>query len=238
MIEPENAEILILKEEAAEAAVNLIKPGMVVGLGSGTTTLQAIHQIADKLKMGRLKDILGIPTSLVVEREARRLGIPLTTLEDHPFIDLTIDGADEVDPGLNLIKGHGGAMLREKIVAISSRREVIIIDDRKLSPKLGSLAPVPVEIVPFGIRSQMVFLQGLGAKTTLRQRENGSHFLTDQGNLVIDCFFGPIDHLEALAAQLKAQTGIVEHGIFLDKASDVFIASKTGVTHWKRNTSG
>lgn len=234
MIEPDNAEVQLLKEEAAEFAVNLLEPGMVVGLGTGTTSLQAVQRIAELIKDGYLTGILGVPTSLAVEQEARRMGIPITTLEEYPNIDLTIDGADEVDPNLNIIKGHGGALLREKIVALSSRREVIIIDERKLSLQLGSLSSVPVEAVPFGMRSQHLYLQSLGAAVTLRLKEDGTLYYTDQGNVIFDCKFGPIEKPQALAALLKARTGVVEHGLFLGIATDVIIATHNQVYQWRR----
>ncbi|MGD2178729.1 MAG: ribose 5-phosphate isomerase A, partial [Anaerolineae bacterium] len=147
-------DIADLKRRAAERAVDFVASGMVVGLGHGSTTVFALRRIAELLQQRELQDILGIPTSTHVERDARKLGIPLTTLEEHSRIDLTIDGADEVDDDLNLIKGGGGALLREKIVAQASRREIIVVDQTKLSPTLGIQWPVPVEVVPFGWRSQ------------------------------------------------------------------------------------
>jgi ribose 5-phosphate isomerase A len=223
-----------LKEQAAERAVEFVKPGMVIGLGHGTTTIFAVRRIAELLQAGDLKNILGVPCSIQVEKEAQHVGIPLTTLEEHPVIDLTIDGADEVDPNLDLIKGGGGALLREKIVAQASRREIIVVDESKLSPALGTRWAVPVEVVPFGWRSQALYLESLGADVKLRQDENKKTFTTDQGNLILDCQFGPLLQPAELAAKLNARTGIVEHGLFLGLATDLIVAGAKGVRHIER----
>jgi ribose 5-phosphate isomerase A len=177
-----------------------------------------------------------VPSSLQIEAEARRLGIPLTTLDEHPVVDLTIDGADEVDPDLNLIKGGGGALLREKIVAQASRREIIVVDESKLSPALGARWAVPVEVVPFGWRSQAAYLESLGAQPILRLNSDGTPFTTDQGNLILDCDFGPISQPAQLAARLSERAGIVEHGLFLGLATDVIVAGVEGVRHLERET--
>ena len=224
-----------LKEQAAVRAVEFVKPGMVVGLGHGTTTIFAVRRIAELLQAGGLKNILGVPCSIQVEKEAQHVGIPLTTLEEHPVIDLTIDGADEVDPNLDLIKGGGGALLREKIVAQASRREIIVIDESKLSPALGTRWPVPVEVTPFGWRSQAAYLESLGAQLVMRLNSDGSLFKTDQGNLILDCHFGPISDPVHLAAQMNERAGIVEHGLFLGLATDVIVASVEAIRHLKRD---
>jgi ribose 5-phosphate isomerase A len=223
-----------LKRKAAERAVDFVESGMVVGLGHGSTTIFALRRIAHLLNEGQLRDILGIPTSSQVERDARDLGIPLTTLNDHPVIDLTIDGADEVDEALNLIKGGGGALLREKIVAQATQREVIVVDQTKLSPTLGIQWAVPVEVTPFGRRPQETFLESLGARVTLRHNEDGSPFRTDQGNLILDCDFGAISNPEELAVPLERRAGIVEHGLFIGLASDVILGTEDGVEHRRR----
>jgi len=223
-----------LKKQAAERAVEFVKPGMVIGLGHGTTTIFAVRRIAELLQAGALKNILGVPCSIQVEKEAQHVGIPLTTLEEHPVIDLTIDGADEVDPNLDLIKGGGGALLREKIVAQASRREIIVVDESKLSPALGTRWAVPVEVVPFGWRTQALYLESLGADVKLRQDGNRKTFNTDQGNLILDCQFGPLLQPAELAAKLNARTGIVEHGLFLDLATDLIVAGAEGVRHIER----
>jgi ribose 5-phosphate isomerase A len=224
-----------LKQEAAEQAVDLVKSGMIVGLGHGSTAAFAVKLIARLLKAGFLSDILGIPCSLQVEDEARGLGIPLTTLDEHPIIDVTIDGADEVDPNLDLIKGGGGALLREKIVAQASRREIIVIDESKLSPSLGTRWPVPVEVVSFGLRGQIHYLESLGGQVRLRQTSNGDRFTTDQGNLILDCDFGAIADPENLASKLEARAGIVEHGLFLGLATEVIVANAKGVRRLTRD---
>ncbi len=176
-----------LKQQAAEVAVEFVESGMVVGLGHGSTAAFALRRIADSLRDGRLRNILGVACSRGVEDEAKRLGIPLTTLGKHLTVDLTIDGADEVDPDLNLIKGGGGALLREKLVAQASRREVIVVDEAKLSPALSTHSPVPVEVVAFGWQVQVAYLESLGARPILRQKSDGTPFKTDQGNLILDC---------------------------------------------------
>jgi len=224
-----------LKQEAGWYAVDFVESGMVLGLGHGSTAVFAVRCIAQLLREGRLRDVLGVPCSRQVEAEARELGIPLTTLDQHPVVDLTIDGADEVDPDLNLIKGGGGALLREKIVAQASRREIIVVDESKLSPALGTHWPVPVEVALFGWHTQSGYLESLGAQATLRVENDGTPFRTDQGNLILDCHFGPISDPIQLAAQMNERAGIVEHGLFLGLATDVIVAGAEGVRHLKRD---
>jgi ribose 5-phosphate isomerase A len=223
-----------LKRQAAEYAVEFIQSGMIVGLGVGSTATFAVEGIARRLNEGALQDISGIPCSLEVEQHARQLGIPLTTLEDHPVVDVTIDGADEVDPDLNLIKGGGGALLREKIVAQASKREIIIVDEEKLSPVLGTRWVVPIEVIAFGWGSQAIFLESLGARVSVRKNDRGDEFITDQGNIILDCSFGPIDNLATLAEKLTRRVGIVEHGLFLGMTSDVIVAGREGIRHLNR----
>ena len=223
-----------LKREAAYYAVQFVESGMVIGLGAGSTASFALRRIAQLLRESQLTDILGIPCSMQVESEARSLGIPLTTLAHHPLIDATIDGADEVDPNLDLIKGGGGALLREKIVAQASKREIIVVDESKLSPVLGTHWAVPIEVIPFAWRAQIGFLEALGARPVLRTTPEGAPFRTDQGNLILDCPFGPISQPRQLASELAQRAGIVEHGLFLGLATDVVIASEQGVRHLKR----
>ncbi|MEI7771363.1 MAG: ribose-5-phosphate isomerase RpiA [Chloroflexales bacterium] len=224
-----------LKRLAAEQAASLVQSGMVVGLGVGSTAIHAVRRIAALIASGELHDIVGIPCALRVEEEARRLGIPLTTLEDRLQVDLTIDGADEVDPQLNLIKGGGAALLREKIVAQSSLREVIIVDESKLSQRLGTTWALPVEVVPFGWGAQARWIASLGAKVSLRLlHEDGEPLRTDQGNYLLDCNFGPIDDLETLAARLSARVGVVEHGLFVGMATDLIVAGADGIRHIRK----
>ena len=223
-----------LKRTAAEAAVQQVKSGMVVGLGFGSTAIHALRALGIKLQSGGLQDVLGVPTAESIAHAAVDAGIPLTTLEDHPIIDLTIDGADEVDPQLNLIKGGGGALLREKIIAQASRRLVIVVDESKLSDRLGSLFKLPVEVLPFGWGSQVVFLEELGANVHMRRQEDGSAYQTDSGNYILDCDFGAIENLERLARQLEGRAGIVEHGLFIELADEVIIGLKDGLRTLKR----
>jgi ribose 5-phosphate isomerase A len=225
--------VTFFKQQAAYRAVEFVRPGMVVGLGEGSTAIWAVRRIGELYAAGELNGIVGIPASLHIEQEARLLGIPLVTLEDEPVIDLTIDGADEVDPDLNLIKGGGGALLREKLVAQASKREIIVVDESKLVPKLGANWAIPVEVIPFGWKSQAVFLESLGAQVTRRERD-GALFQTDQGNFILDCKFGPVDDAHKLAAEIKARTGIVEHGLFLNLATDVIVANADEIRHLQR----
>jgi ribose 5-phosphate isomerase A len=218
------------KQQAADCAVEYVQSGMVVGLGAGSTAILATRRIGQLLRQGRLRDIVGFPCSSVIEAEARALGIPIT-LDPPGAVDLTIDGADEVDPELNLIKGGGGALLHEKIVAQASLREIIIVDESKLSPALGTHWPLPVEVIPFGWHAQKRFLESLGARITVRQQHDGTPFRTDQGNLMLDCAFGPIREPATLAAKLDARTGIVEHGLFIGLATEVIVAGADGIRH-------
>lgn len=222
------------KKQAAEHAVTFVQSGMVVGLGTGSTAIFATRRLGEMLRHGTLRDILGFATSQATWEEAQRLGIPLLAQEMPRDIDLTIDGADEVDPQLNVIKGGGGALLREKIVAQASRRVVITVDDSKLSPRLGTLHPVPVEVLAFGWRSQARFLESLQATIAVRKNPDGSQFATDSGNMILDCDFGPIADLASLAERLSRRAGIVEHGLFLELATDVIIAGPAGIEHRTR----
>lgn len=222
-----------LKKRAAEYAVQFVKSDMIVGLGHGSTTLYAIRKISQLLDAGMLKNILAVPCSAHVENVARRLAIPLTSLNDHPVIDVTIDGADEVTSQCCVIKGGGGALLREKIVAQASTREIIVVDDSKLSPVLGSRWAVPLEIVPFGLGANVKYLESLGAEVTVRQGPDGSDFWSDQGNHIVDAYFGPIEQPEILAAQLSSRAGIIEHGLFLNVVTDVIVAGPMGIDHWQ-----
>lgn len=222
------------KQSAAERAVELVESGMIVGLGSGSTASFAVRRIGALLHAGALRNLLGVPTSAATEREARRLGIPIAGADWHRAIDVTIDGADEVDPDLDLIKGGGGALLREKIVAQASRRTIIVIDATKLSPILGTLRAVPVEVIAFGWQSQARFLESCGAQVSVRSGPDGAPLATDQGNLILDCAFGPIARPAELAVALGARAGVVGHGLFLGLATDVIVAGAAGITHRTR----
>ena len=226
-------DITRLKQQAAHHAVEFVESGMVIGLGEGSTAIWALRRIGELYRAGALRDIMGVPASRHIENEARQVGIPLTTLNDKQVIELTIDGADEVDPAFNLIKGGGGALLREKIIAQASRREIIVVDESKLSDQLGIKWAVPVEVVPFGWMSQRLYLESLGAAVTLRMKD-GAEYTTDQGNLILDCNFGAIEDAAALAERIKARAGIVEHGLFIGLATDVIVATAAGVRHLER----
>ncbi len=214
---------------AAEHAVDAIQSGMRVGRGAGSTAALVVRALARRLAEGRLTDVVGVPTSRATEELARALGVPLTTLDEQPVLELAIDGADEVDPRLGLIKGGGGALLREKIVAQASTRFIIVVDEAKLSPRLGTRWPVPVDVLPFGWRSQQRFLESLGARVSRREGPEGTPFLTDQGHFVLDCAWGPLESPAALAERLAARAGLVEHGLFLGLASEVVVAGPRGV---------
>ncbi len=228
----ENREIL--KEKAAQDALDFIESGMVLGLGTGSTTRFAIELIGNRIRDGSLEDIVGIPSSLETEKLANSLGIPLTSFEQHPAIDVTIDGADEVDPQLDLIKGGGGALLREKIIAQASSRTVIIVDEGKISSTLGTLWTVPVEVIPFAWQLETVYLMTLQAGVVLRKTSDDQPFSTDQGNFILDCDFGPITDPEELSLQLNQRAGIMEHGLFLGLATDVIVAGEDDISHLKR----
>lgn len=223
-----------LKAAAAERAVGFVESGMVVGLGTGSTAIFATRRIGLLLREGKLRDIAGFPTSKATADEARALGIPLLDEDCPRAINLTIDGADEVDPRLDLIKGGGGALLREKIVAQASRREIIVVDETKLSPTLGTHWPVPIEVIPFGWHSQERFIVSLGGRPKLRLGADGKPFRTDQGNLILDSAFGAIAHPRELADRLAARAGIVEHGLFLGIATDLIVAGRDGIRHTTR----
>jgi len=224
-----------LKRKAAVRAVDFIESDMVIGLGTGSTANYAIKEIGDKIQSGKLQNVVGIPSSERTAILARELNIPLTDLDVHPTIDLTIDGADEVDPDLNVIKGGGGALLREKIVAQASRRIIIIVDESKLSPQLGTKWALPIEVVPFARRTEQIYLESIGGSVTLRVDENKSPFLTNQQNLILDTHFGQISDPGSLVSLLNTRAGIVEHGLFLGLVTDVIVAAKEDIRHLRRN---
>lgn len=197
---------------------------MIVGLGTGSTAKFAVDALARRMRDEALQ-FIGIPTSEATSDQARSLGIPLATLGDHPIIDLAIDGADEIDPKTrNLIKGRGGALLREKIVESTAKRLIIIADESKLVDKLGSKTPIPVEVVQFGWQSTARKLASLGAKPVLR-----AGFTTDSGNFILDCNFGPIEDPETLARKIDSTVGVVEHGLFLGMATQILISASAGI---------
>ncbi len=222
-----------LKRQAAEAAIGLVKPGMKLGLGTGSTARHFIDLLGARVKGGL--DVLCVPTSEATRLQAAGLGIPLTTLDETPSLHLTVDGADELDDELRLIKGGGGALLREKIVAAASERLVIIADSSKLVVALGAF-PLPVEVVRFGYVATRNMIQdfatqvGCQGDIKLRVGRDNQPFVTDGGNYIYDCAFGEIEEPELLDESLKMVPGVVENGLFLGLADTAFIAGPDGVT--------
>jgi len=221
------------KQTAARAAVELVQSGEIVGLGSGSTAAHAVRFLAERVRAG-LK-IVGIPTSQRTKQLAEQLGIPLATLEKHPRIDIDIDGADEIDPRLNLIKGGGGAFLREKIIASVSRRFVVIADSAKQVACLGRF-PLPVEVVAFAQSLIKPQIEALGAQVKLREYAYGNPYVTDEGHHVLDCTFGAITDPPALAEKLRRIPGVVEHGLFIGMA-EMAVIGKDGQTTLIRRQS-
>lgn len=219
------------KQIAARAAVELVESGSVIGLGSGSTATYAIRLLGERVRAGL--EIVGIPTSLKTKQLAEQLGIPLTTLQEQPQIDIDIDGADEIDPQLNLIKGGGGALLREKIVASASRRFIVVAESTKQVPRLGKF-PLPVEVIPFAESLITRRIQDLGAKVALRRYAYGNPYVTDEGHHILDCSFGEIADPAALAQTLRAIPGVVEHGLFVGMAELAFIGKDDQVIQLKR----
>ena len=213
------------KRAAAERAVaDEVRSGMAVGLGTGSTASPAVEAIGRLLAEGALRDVRGVPTSEATAALARRVGVPLTTLDETPELDVALDGADEIAPGLQLVKGLGGALLREKIVAAAARRFVVVADASKRVERLGERAPVPVEVIAFALEPCRRRLAALGCEPELRTGADGAPFTTDEGNRILDCRFGPIDAPEPLAAAIRAIPGVVEHGLFLGFAAAAYVA--------------
>jgi ribose 5-phosphate isomerase A len=217
---------LDLKEKAAAEAVKYVEDDMVVGLGSGSTASIAIKLLGEKVSQGM--KIIGIPTSKESETLAKEAGIVVGVLRAHPAVDITIDGADEVDPDLNLIKGLGGALVREKIVAFSSNLEIIVVTDSKLVDYLGQKAPVPVEVVKFGHEATVDKLQKLGCKVQMRRKWD-KLFVSDNGNYIADCRFPKIENPKKLDAEINCISGVVDNGLFVGLADKVIVASKKGI---------
>lgn len=216
------------KRLAAGAAVELVEDGMVIGIGTGSTAALAVEALGKRVAQGLR--ILGVPTSEATAAQARQCKIPLTTLNAHPHIDLAIDGADEVEKGtLHLIKGHGGALLREKIVASSSARFIVIVDDSKLVDRLGTRFPIPVEVDRFGWMATAEKLRKLDCAVEMRRNSEGVEFVTDGHNYILDCTFGPIQDAPRLAGELDGIVGVVEHGLFPGMTSQVLIGGDSGV---------
>lgn len=223
------------KRQAAEAALDEVESGMVLGLGTGSTVAHFLELLGQALEEGRLEDVTGVPTSVRTGREAREAAIPLVGLGDQRELDLTVDGADEVSPGLDLVKGMGGALLREKMVAQASRRLCIIADESKAVERLGIRSPLPVEVVGWGWQVHARFLESLGAEVDLRTFDDGQPFRTDNGNLVLDCRFAEgIRDPEEVEAALRARAGVVDTGLFLGLAHRAILAGPDGTRSVER----
>lgn len=219
------------KALAGARAAEAVSPGMKVGLGTGSTVAFFLRELGRRVQRGELPGIVGVPTSLRTEKAAGELGIPLTTLQDVGSLDVTVDGADEVDPELDLIKGLGGALLREKMVAQATAHFIIIIDQSKRVDRLGTRSPLPLEVVPFAWESHLPFLDRLGASAVIRSGPYGEHFRTDNGNYILDCHFDRgIDDPLALHDELTRRAGVVESGLFLGMAGEVLVGGNGEVT--------
>jgi ribose 5-phosphate isomerase A len=223
------------KKQVAAAAIDLLESGMVVGLGSGSTASWFIYLLGEKIRQGHLKTIVGVATSRSTADQAAALGIPLRDLADFSSLDIAVDGADEVDPALNLLKGWGGALVREKLVALHARRLVIVVDDRKLVERLGTRGPLPIEVIPFAWQAQAHWLeQILGCQVTQRQ-VNGKPYLTDNQNVILDCAYeNGISDPYQIEDILANRPGVVGHGLFLDMASDILVRTSKGIKTLQR----
>jgi len=219
------------KEAAARASLRFVKDGQIVGLGTGSTAAYFIQLLGEQVKKGLR--IRGIPSSDRSREQAANLGIPLTTLDECQQIDVTVDGADEVDPQLRLIKGGGGALLREKIVASATKQLVIVADATKRVPVLGKF-PLPVEVIKFAQALITKKLEALGAQVELRRGAEGKPYLTDENNYILDCRFGQIPDADGLARRLSDMPGVVEHGLFIGMASVVLVAAGSEIIELRR----
>lgn len=213
----------------AERAADEVTDGMIVGLGSGSTAEAVIRALARRIATGLR--ITGVPTSLRTERFARELGVPLATLDDVDQIDLGIDGADEIDPQLNLTKGRGGALLYEKLVALACDRFVVVAASEKLVERLGTRVPLPVEVIPFGWKRTATRLAARGCPGVLRRNPDGTPFVSDGGHAILDCQMDPLADARVWAATIKSITGVVEHGLFIGLAHQALIVDSDGQVH-------
>lgn len=212
---------------AVEAVERTVRSGMRLGLGTGSTAAHVVRELARRLDAGELRDLVGVPTSDATALLARGLGVPLATLDEEPALDVAIDGADEVDPEGNLIKGLGGALLREKMVASAAGRFVVVVDESKLVARLGTKAPLPVEVIGFGARTHEAAIRALGAEPVLRRGEDGTTYRTDEGHVILDCRFpSGIANPADVGHTLKLRTGVVETGLFLGMRPDVIVGRR------------
>lgn len=224
----------LYKQQAAEAALDMVASGMRLGLGTGSTAVFMVQGLAARLRDGRLRDIAGVPTSEATAKLARELGVPVLTLDEAPQLDLAIDGADEIDPQLNLIKGLGGALLREKIVAASAARFVVIAGANKLVSMLGQQSPIPVEVIRFGLALSTRRLAGLGLRPVLRQLASGEPFITDEGNVILDCHVDSVPEPSVLSTAIHSIPGVVEHGLFVGMTECAVVTGPQGVRVMRR----
>jgi len=220
------------KRQAGVAAADEVHDGMALGLGSGSTVFFFLEELGRRVREGLR--VQGVPTSISTARLAGQFGIPLTTFDEQHELDLDVDGADEVDPQLNLIKGHGGALLREKIIALAARRRLIIVDETKISPRLGN-AVLPVEVVPFARGLAERGLHQLGGQPRLRQGDGGQPFVTDNANWILDCRFGAIDNPAGLEAAINRVPGVMDNGLFVGLADEIVVARATGLERLVRS---
>ncbi|MGE3536113.1 MAG: ribose-5-phosphate isomerase RpiA [Candidatus Tectimicrobiota bacterium] len=221
-----------LKQLACQQAVQEVRGGMILGLGTGSTASYFVQELGRLVQDGL--QVLGIPTSIRTAQLATQLGIPLTTLEAHPRLDLAVDGADEVDAQLNMVKGAGGALLREKIIAASAQRFVIVVDDSKIVTTLGERYPIPVEVVPFGLTPATRAIEALEAQVTLRRQADGQPWVSDNGNLLLDCHFASTAEPQRLQQQLLNIPAVVDTGLFLNMADRVIVGQPDGVRIMER----
>ncbi|EFL49338.1 ribose 5-phosphate isomerase [Solidesulfovibrio fructosivorans JJ]] len=217
------------KRAAAAHAAAMVEPGMAVGMGHGSTAVAAVPVLAERAARGELPGTYFVPAAHFMAEALRRAGLPVAGLDDAPVLDITIDGADEIDPAGNCIKGGGGALLYEKIVGQAAQRLVIVADAGKLSPRLCSRHALPVEITPFALASELRFLRRIGGNPSLRQRPDGDPMRTERGNVIADCAFAPLPDPAALATSLDARAGVAGHGLFVGLASCIVVAGPDGV---------
>jgi ribose 5-phosphate isomerase A len=217
-----------LKQQAAEAAAQLVQPGMRLGLGSGSTVDLIVAALGERARRGELADLRIVVASRWTKAAVEAAGMTLTALNDLPQLDLAIDGADEIDPQRRMIKGGGGALLRERIVLAAARRRLIVVDESKLTPVLGARWTVPVEVVQFGWRVAEAAIQALGGRPTLRMAD-AAPLLTDEGNLILDCAFGQIADPVGLSQALWAAPAVMDHGLFIDLCDQMLVATAGGV---------
>jgi len=220
-----------LKKRAAEKSLEFIKSGMFLGLGTGSTVYFVLEALSKSLKNGALLNIQGIPSSTQTQEIAHKFGIPLTGFDKIQKLHLTIDGADEVDENMNLIKGGGGALLREKVIAQASERVIIIVDESKISASLGEKWAVPIEVIPFAYKSVINLLSRINGKALLRKGSEGNPFITDENNYILDTNFGIITEPDKLSIEISKIAGVVEHGIFSGIATDLITAYKDEIKH-------